>query len=195
MSITQKDIAAQRAMIARGEALAAAKNHHADRVRLRDEFAAAALTGLLARSIAPEQAMSQYIRIAAAYADAMLRERGRTNHDAVPEAIASPSESSVPRGNGGGCGGTDKPVTLPAMGTGNLSEAEIDALEYVVEEGRIACMDDYGILRSLLVRVRPEWEATPKPEPPPRRCYSCGCTVDDWFYRQFCRNCYDGGVR
>ena len=92
---------------------------------------------------------------------------GRTNHDAVPEAIASPSESSVPLGNGGGCGGTDKPVTLPAMGTGNipdsrtrLSEAEIDALEYVVEEGRIASMDDYGILRSLLVRVRPEWENT-----------------------------------
>ena len=42
-----------------------------------------------------------------------------------------------------------------------LSEAEIDALEYVVEEGRIACMDDYGILRSLLVRLRPEWEAKP----------------------------------
>lgn len=40
-----------------------------------------------------------------------------------------------------------------------LSEAEIDALEYVVEEGRIACMDDYGILRSLLVRLRPEWES------------------------------------
>ena len=87
-----------------------------------------------------------------------------------------------------------------------LSEAEIDALEYVVEEGRIASMDDYGILRSLLVRLRPEWgaalvrlrpewEATPKPEPPPRRCYSCHCTVDDWFYRQFCRRCYDIGVR
>ena len=93
-----------------------------------------------------------------------LRERERTNHDAAPEAIASPSESSVPLGNGGGCGGTDKPVTLPAVGTGDipcsrtrLSEAEIDALEYVVEEGRIASMDDYGILRSLLVRVRPEW--------------------------------------
>ena len=39
-----------------------------------------------------------------------------------------------------------------------LSEAEIDALEYVVVEGRIACVEDYGILRSLLVRVRPEWE-------------------------------------
>jgi len=52
------------------------------------------------------------------------------------------------------------------MGTGNipdsrtrLSEAEIDALEYVVEQGRLGSMDDYGILRSLLVRVRPEWEA------------------------------------
>ena len=139
---------------------------------------------------------------------------GRTNHDAAPEAIArtDPSESSVPLGNGGGCGGTDKPVTLPAVGTGNttldgapaaeagagkpqishpqagntqtappcvetdgppskgegfhipdsrtrLSEAEIGALEYVVEEGRIASMDDYGVLRSLLVRVRPEWES------------------------------------
>jgi hypothetical protein len=47
----------------------------------------------------------------------------------------------------------------PRDGTGNTpTEAEIDALEYVVEEGRIASMDDYGILRSLLVRVRPEWE-------------------------------------
>ena len=133
-------------------------------VSLRDHFAAAALTGLLSHSIAPEQAMSQYVRIAAAYADAMLREREKTNHDAAPAAIASPSESSVPLGNGGGCGGTDKPVTLPAVGAGDipcsrtrLSEAEIDALEYVVVEGRIASMDDYGILRSLLVRLRSEW--------------------------------------
>jgi len=42
-----------------------------------------------------------------------------TNHDAAPAAIASPSESSVPLG--GGCGGTDKPVTLPAVGTGNTT--------------------------------------------------------------------------
>ena len=39
-----------------------------------------------------------------------------------------------------------------------LSKAEVDALEYVVVEGRIACPEDYGILRSLLVRLRPEWE-------------------------------------
>jgi len=171
MGITSKDIAAQRAMIEWGNVMRERKQQNDQRERLRDTFAAAALTGLLSRSIAPEQAMSQYVRIAAAYADAMLRERERTNHDAVPDAIASPSESSVPLGNGGGCGRTDKPVTLPAMGTGDipvsrtrgrvgtiLSEAEIDALEYVVEEGRIASMDDYGILRSLLVRVRPEWE-------------------------------------
>jgi hypothetical protein len=48
-----------------------------------------------------------------------------------------------------------------------LSEAEIDALEYVVVEGRIACMDDYGILRSLLVRVRPEWETADERTPHP----------------------------
>jgi hypothetical protein len=120
----------------------------------RDYFAAAALTrgmGVLG--------YGQIAKSCYEMADAMLRERERTNHDAVPEAKAYPSESSVPLGNGGGCGGTDKPVTLPAVGTGNTtSEAEIDALEYVVEEGRIASMDDYGILRSLLVRVRPEWE-------------------------------------
>jgi hypothetical protein len=125
----------------------------------RDYFAAAALTRGMGVLGYEQIAKSCY-----EMADAMLRERERTNHDAVPEAIASPSESSVPRGNGGGCGGTDKPVTLPALGTGNLSEAEVEALEYVVEEGRVASMDDYGILRSLLVRVRPEWEAASKPE-------------------------------
>jgi len=173
MGITSNDIAAQRAMLERGEQKRKADWKQAERERLRDTFAAAALTGLLSHSIAPEQAMSQYIRIAAAYADAMLREREQTNHDAVPDAIARTESASCGRG----CGGTDKPVTLPAMGTGDipvsrtrgrvgtiLSEAEIDALEYVVEEGRIASMDDYGILRSLLVRVRPEWEVASKPE-------------------------------
>jgi hypothetical protein len=39
-----------------------------------------------------------------------------------------------------------------------LSQAETDALEYVVEKGRIASNIDYGVLRSLLIRLRPEWE-------------------------------------
>lgn len=134
----------------------------------RDYFAAAALTRGMGVLGYEQIAKSCY-----EMADAMLREREQTNLDAVPEAIARTESASCGRG----CGGTDKPVTLPAMGTGDipvsrtrgrvgtiLSEAEIDALEYVVEEGRIASMDDYGILRSLLVRVRPEWEAASKPE-------------------------------
>jgi len=67
-----------------------------------------------------------------------------TTHDAVPEAKATND------------GGTPK----DADGTGNTpSEAEIDALEFVVEEGRTASVDDYGILRSWLIRLRPEWES------------------------------------
>jgi len=121
----------------------------------RDYFAAAALTrgmGVLGRE--------QIAKSCYEMADAMLREREQTNHDAVPEAIADGQ-------------GRDSPDTPDHVGTGDipvsrtrgrvgtiLSEAEIDALEYVVEEGRIASMDDYGILRSWLIRLRPEWENT-----------------------------------
>ncbi len=50
--------------------------------------------------------------------------------------------------------------TTPQSRAGtNASEAEIDALEFVVEEGRTASVDDYGILRSWLIRLRPEWES------------------------------------
>ena len=52
----------------------------------------------------------------------------------------------------------DATLSAASVGSRGLSEAEIDALEYVVVEGRIACMEDYGILRSLLVKLRPEWE-------------------------------------
>lgn len=45
----------------------------------------------------------------------------------------------------------------------SISDAEIDALEFVVEEGRIASQMDYGVLRSLLVRLRPEWLDRPEP--------------------------------
>ena len=68
---------------------------------------------------------------------------GGTNHDAAPAAKASK------------CGGTSH----DAVGTGNsLSEAEIDALQHVVKDGRIVRMQDYGCLRAMLVRLRPEWE-------------------------------------
>jgi hypothetical protein len=160
MGITPNDIAAQRAMLERGEQRRKADWKQAERERLRDTFAAAALTGLIASREWPidsEEAAHHCYRVA----DAMLRERERTNHDAAPAARARTDSASC---GWRGCGGTDKPVTLPAVGTGDISEAEIDAIEYVVEEGRIASMDDYGVLRSLLVRVRPEWEAASKPE-------------------------------
>lgn len=86
-------------------------------------------------------------------------------HDAVPEAIA-PADSCVPRrAVDRESVGTDKadPLTRDC-GTGDISEAQIDALECVVEDGRIVGMSVYGHLRSLLVRLRPEWESDrPKP--------------------------------
>lgn len=52
----------------------------------------------------------------------------------------------------------DSAAMSPASaGSHGLSEAEIDAMEYVVVEGRIASKQDYGVLRALLVRLRPAW--------------------------------------
>ena len=60
------------------------------------------------------------------------------------------------------------------------SESEIDALEFVVEEGRIASMDDYGILRSWLCRLRPAWESTPsEASTPGEGTRQAGCTLTD----------------
>ena len=95
--------------------------------RLRDHFAAAALTGLLvnANSDIDEETMdtpSDIAYTAYAMADAMLRERANhiadagkmvetpTNHDAAPAAKAAPSESSVPLGKGHGTGDTQEPA-------------------------------------------------------------------------------------
>lgn len=95
------------------------------------------------------------------------------NHDAVPAAIA---RTDADRNR------TDKAAIRPGKGAGNtpvaesatpdgyaytgwpsISDAEIDALEFVVEEGRIASQMDYGVLRSLLARLRPEWLDRPEP--------------------------------
>jgi hypothetical protein len=118
----------------------------------RDTFAAAALTGLIANG---DYSVDATPLLAYRMADAMLRERGNhsekpngsTNHDAAPDARAESDEAR-----------TDKAATSHRReGTGNTpSKAEIDALEFVVEEGRIG---NYGILRSWLIRLRPEWES------------------------------------
>lgn len=84
----------------------------------RDTFAAAALTGILARGawVSSECAAEAYL-----HADAMIRKRGRTNHDAVPEAKADGQ-------------GRDNPATPDHVGTGNtptLTDEERAALERV----------------------------------------------------------------
>jgi hypothetical protein len=151
MGITLYDLNAQRAMLKRGEEKRKAARQAEERERLRDTFAAAALTGLLANGDYNPSTPVLAFRMA----DAMLRERGNhsekpngsTNHDAAPDARAESDEAR-----------TDKAATSHRReGTGNTpSKAEIDALEFVVEEGRIG---NYGILRSWLIRLRPEWES------------------------------------
>lgn len=117
----------------------------------RDTFAAAALPLCTRNGRNAEEISKSAYKLA----DAMLRERGNhsekpngsTNHDAAPDARAESDEAR-----------TDKAATSHRReGTGNTpSKAEIDALEFVVEEGRIG---NYGILRSWLIRLRPEWES------------------------------------
>ena len=83
----------------------------------RDTFAAAALTGLLAsRSDIDDEAAGRAYLIA----DAMLREREKTNHDAVPEA----------RANGQG---RDNPDTPDHVGTGNTQQPKPFVLERDVD--------------------------------------------------------------
>lgn len=140
----------------------------------RDTFAAAALTGLLAAPTDKDRLSEYWARFSYEVADAMLavrdlRSAKETSLDAVPAAIA-PADSHAPRGAvDRESVGTDKAEPLTRdCGTGDISDAQIDALECVVEDGRIVGMSVYGHLRSLLVRLRPEWEDdTPRPPTTP----------------------------
>ena len=89
-----------------GPSVASAGSH----AEVRERFAAAALTGLLSKTLCPEEAMSACVRIAAVYADAMLRELERTSHGALPEARAN-TDADRDR--------TDKAAPRPGEGTGN----------------------------------------------------------------------------
>ena len=86
MGITLKDIAAQRAMLERGEEKRRAAKQAEERGRLRDTFAAAALTGIMASDDRGDAVARSW-----KLSGAMLREREQTNHDAVPEAKAASS--------------------------------------------------------------------------------------------------------
>ena len=105
---TLEDIASQRAMLERGEEKRKAARQAEERERLRDTFAATALTGMIGAREWPidsDEAAHYCYRVA----DAMLREREQTNHDAVPEAKAKPSDRG-PDQSQVGTGNTHKPI-------------------------------------------------------------------------------------
>jgi hypothetical protein len=102
----------------------------------RDTFAAAALTGLLANnyfSLGDEAAKRCY-----QYADAMLHERERTNHDAAPAARARTDSAAGEPGGGHGSDRTDKAVTRPVTGTGNTQEGREIGPELVARIRHVA---------------------------------------------------------
>lgn len=77
MGLTIDDIRAQRAMLERGEAIRQERRRQADLAALRDQFAMAAMTGLLAAETSGS--LTDDIRADYAYkaADAMLARRDR----------------------------------------------------------------------------------------------------------------------
>jgi hypothetical protein len=90
MGITLKDINAQRALIERGEAIHASRKQQEERERLRDTFAAAALTGLLANPRHDEDNTEEICHWAWNWAEVMLREReksrsGQNDAETVPQ--------------------------------------------------------------------------------------------------------------
>jgi hypothetical protein len=78
-----------------------------------------------------------------------------TNHDAAPAAIARTESAAGEPGGGCGSGGTDKPVTQPAVGAGNTFSqpvawmaVAIDGSEssavYAIEEQAMAAATEWG---------------------------------------------------
>lgn len=86
MGITLDDLNAQRAMLKRGDEKRKAARQAKERERLRDTFAAAALTGLMSRVAGKAESFAE-----AAYklADAMLRERARNGSVEGCETVQS----------------------------------------------------------------------------------------------------------
>ena len=85
----------------------------------RDYFAAAALTGLLAQGDDGSFSEESYVRGAYRWADAMLRERAKTNHGASPEARASVDSVAPQPTTRGESDRNDKAAPRPSEGTGD----------------------------------------------------------------------------
>jgi hypothetical protein len=105
----------------------------------RDYFAAAALAGIIANE-GEGPSLSNTCAYAYRIADAMLRERERTNHDAVPAAKAEEPESSVPLGRGSALANTSEPVAWIAFATDGSESSAV----YSTREQAQAAADDWG---------------------------------------------------
>jgi hypothetical protein len=86
----------------------------------RDHFAAAALTGLLYPEVDDEFAMPYIVGRAYLWADAMLRERERTNLDAAPAATADSPDERPPHAVSAS-GGTPSAASRDGSGTGDTA--------------------------------------------------------------------------
>ena len=129
--------------------------------RLRDTFAAAALTGLLADDgDRVEHAMCEFAARAYAWADAMLRERLRT-----PTTHATPSEGSVQdrctehwlqHAHGRLVAGDSEPDVLADYGWVQITTDEREAIGnmiHLIETTHEECGRDAYHLRALLERL------------------------------------------
>jgi hypothetical protein len=110
----------------------------------RDAFAAAALTGLVAgRYDATATVASRAYNLA----DAMLRERERTNHDAVPEARAE-YELKEPNGSSTGEPGGEPESTVRTGNTPQPRNGSLSGCETVQQEPvafAVVCKEMTGI--------------------------------------------------
>lgn len=130
MGITPKDIEDQRKLLERAERIREAQEQQAERMRLRDTFAAAALTGLLFHNHEPPKPLRWWVEQAYDYADAMLRERARS-YEKTDEKRRGLDTSGV-----------------------TLTDAEREALWFAIAYAQNAGHECEATLRGLLERMQ-----------------------------------------
>lgn len=149
----RRDIAAQRAMLERGEEKRKADWQRAERERLRDTFAAAALTGLL--SNVQRYQNGPLTEQAFEIADFMLKERDRTSVGVAEMDSATDRKSAAtPRACASSCSQPfDSAPTTPA-----LTDEEREAIEQAAIRVESLCQlgsqQRAATLRSLLERTK-----------------------------------------
>jgi hypothetical protein len=164
----------------------------------RDTFAAAALTGLLANGsgLIAANGLNQWRAIGNGYrhedvaatsyelADAMLRERERTNHDAVPEARAKPSST-------GHAATLDTAVVAglqrESVGTGNTQEP-IGWIVSAVETGeQWFCFGKPSVTSNYARTVTPLYRSPALTDEEREAIEIAAAVLDDEYYGTNCK--------